>query len=318
MAYVVVVHLAPNQPSAMAELLGRVAQIPVSEAQDGKPLAPDHAFVIPPGKEAHVYDGRIELLERSDTHPTLAIDPFLRSLAADQGENAGAVILSGTGSDGSGGIKDIKTREGLVLVQTAATADHGGMPRSAMFTGVADMELAPGDMPQVLVQHFRYGPAPPIPEDLVTVDEDNERWLTKVFTVVRSQVGHDFAPYKRSTLLRRIRRRMSLHQIKKYDDYIRLLRESTSEVETLFREFLIGVTHFFRDAEAFETLRDKSLVPMLEKLPTDTSIRAWVPGCSTGEEAYSLGMILHEAFDRVSEKRFSTMASGRRHGYLRQ
>jgi chemotaxis methyl-accepting protein methylase len=304
MAYVVVVHMAPDHTSSMPQIVGRVARIPVAEAKDGERIQPDHVYFAPPGKEVCVYDGAIQLIERSDSSPTLTIDPFLRSLAADAGKKAAAVILSGTGGDGSGGVKEVKANDGLVLVQSRDTAEYAGMPNSAVATGVVDMEMKPGAMPAVLVQHFSTERA----IATQSVDEQAEqsgKWLPKVFAVIRSQVGHDFAGYKRSTLLRRIHRRMALQRIEDPQEYVDLLHKDRSEVETLFREFLIGVTHFFRDSESFDALRDQALPSLLEEFEQGSTLRVWVAGCSTGEEAYSVAMVIHEALDRMPEKRIT-------------
>ncbi len=288
----------------MPQIVGRVARIPVAEAKDGERIQPDHVYFAPPGKEVCVYDGAIQLIERSDSSPTLTIDPFLRSLAADAGKKAAAVILSGTGGDGSGGVKEVKANDGLVLVQSRDTAEYAGMPNSAVATGVVDMEMKPGAMPAVLVQHFSTERA----IATQSIDEQAEqsgKWLPKVFAVIRSQVGHDFAGYKRSTLLRRIHRRMALHRIEDPQEYVDLLHKDRSEVETLFHEFLIGVTHFFRDSESFDALRDQALPSLLEEFEQGSTLRVWVAGCSTGEEAYSVAMVIHEALDRMPEKRIT-------------
>ena len=304
MAYIVVVHLAPDQRSAMAEILDRVASIPVTEAEDGEELKADHACVAPPGKEITVYHGKIHLLEPAQSAPLRAIDPLFRSLGKDQHSNAAAIVLSGSGTDGSLGVKEVKAQEGLVLVQSRETTEHPDMPRNALLAGVVDMELAPEAMPEVLVQHFaKLREAAELKVE--DVGAERERWLQKIFAIIRTQIGHDFAGYKRSTLLRRIHRRMALQQIEDYEDYLRLLRATPVEVQTLFREFLIGVTQFFREPEAFDTLRDNILPGLLDSMHTGETLRAWVPGCSTGEEAYSLAIVIHEALDRLSEKRLN-------------
>ena len=309
MAYVVVVHLSPDQPSAMADILSRGAQIPVEAAQDDAALEPNKAYVAPPGKDISIYQGKIQLFAPEDTGPTFRIDPFLRSLADDQGPRAAAVILSGTGSDGALGIKEIKAKDGLVLVQVRESAAHGGMPSAALATGVVDLEAKPEEMPTLLQSHFSRS-LTETKEEAAKPDEEQERWLGKIFGIIRSKLGHDFSGYKRSTIVRRAQRRMALQQIEDQEAYIRLLRGNPKEVETLFREFLIGVTHFFRDEEAFKTLQDQGIASLVDDLAGGDTVRAWVPGCSTGEEAYTVAMIIREAIDRRPGMRLNMQVFG--------
>ncbi|MDZ7699887.1 MAG: chemotaxis protein CheB [Deltaproteobacteria bacterium] len=300
MAYIVVVHMSPKQPSIMPELLQKVARIPVAAAEDGRRIEPDHAYVIPPDKEITVYQGRLQLLDKVKKGASHVIDLFLRSLAQDQGRNAAAIILSGTGSDGTFGINDIKANEGLVLVQSEESAGYDGMPRSAINTGLVDMVLSPEEMPQKLVHYFSH---PPAREDIKAGKSDDERqWLNKIFAILRTQVGHDFSPYKPNTTLRRIARRMSLNQIDDRDTYVRYLRENPGEVEALFRDLLIGVTSFFRDAKSFEALKTNVLPRLLARVNEGEIFRAWIPGCATGEEVYSLIMVLREVLDQQPQQ----------------
>jgi two-component system CheB/CheR fusion protein len=300
MAFIVQVHLPPKQPSMMPELLQRKARIPVSAARDGQVIEPNHVYVIPPGIELTVYKGKIQLMdivERRACHP---IDSFLSSLAIDQGSNAAAIILSGTGTDGTLGIKEIKANDGLVLVQSEESAGYDGMPRSALDTGLADMVLAPKEMPKKLEQYFAhprtsYGRGPAT----AAAASDQQEWLNKIFAVLRARVGHDFSAYKDSTILRRIDRRMGLNQIKSHETYMRYLRENPGEVEVLFRELLIGVTNFFRDPESFEALKTRILPDLFKQMQKDAVFRAWIPGCSTGEEVYSLVIVLRECLEKT-------------------
>jgi two-component system, chemotaxis family, CheB/CheR fusion protein len=296
MAFIVLVHLAPNQPSMMADLLQKATPINVSTAIDGHCIAPDHIYVIPPDKEASIYQGKIQLLDAVSKHPTLSIDAFLKSLAQDQGPRAVAVILSGTGSDGTLGIKAIKANDGLVLVQSEASAEYDGMPRCAISSGMADIILPPEQMPPRLARFFSHSPA--ILKGKEMPNADQKGWLYKIFAILRSQMGHDFSQYKQNTLLRRIGRRMGVNQIENYAKYVRFLRENPTEVEALFRELLIGVTNFFRDAASFEALRTSVLPELFSQIPEDGTFRAWIPGCSTGEEVYSLAMVIREVLDR--------------------
>ena len=299
MAYIVVVHMALKQPSMMPELLQKAARIPVSTAKDGQTIEPDHIYVIPPGKEITVYKGKTQLLDIVEKGVTLPIDLFLRSLARDQGTNAAAIILSGTGTDGTLGVKEIKANDGLILVQPEESAGYDGMPRSAISTGLVDMVLLPEEMPKKLVQYFTHpetglGRRPP-----TTAKEEQQEWLSKIFAILRTRIGHDFSAYKVNTLLRRISRRMGLNQIDSHEKYVRFLRENPGEVEVLFRELLIGVTNFFRDAESFEVLNTGVLPELFEQMKEDAAFRAWIPGCSTGEEVYSLAIVLRECLDKI-------------------
>lgn len=299
MAYIVVVHMPPKQPSMMPELLQKVTPIPVSTAIDGQSIEPNHIYVIPPDKEIAIYKGKIQLLDTVDKGAVLPIDFFLRSLAQDQGSSAAAIILSGTGTDGTLGVKEIKANDGLVLVQDEESAGYDGMPRSAVSTGLVDMVLPPEEMPAKLIQYFKYSKTV-IVQKLATAANDQREWLNKIFTILRAQVGHDFSAYKVNTILRRIGRRMGLNHIDSHEMYVRYLRENPVEVEALFRELLIGVTSFFRDIESFEVLKTSILPQLLEGMKQDATFRAWVPGCSTGEEVYSLAIVLRECLNQIN------------------
>jgi two-component system, chemotaxis family, CheB/CheR fusion protein len=300
MAYIVVVHLTPKQPSMMAGLLQNVTSLPVKTAEDDQRIEPDHIYVVPPNKEISVCHGKIQLLDVFEKHSILPIDAFFRSLAQDQAAMAAAVVLSGTGTDGTLGVKEIKAYDGLVLVQTEDSAQYDGMPRSAINSGVTDMILPPEKMPPKLAQYFTH-PVTAAQECVLGL-ETPKTWLNKIFAILRSQIGHDFSHYKVNTLLRRINRRMSLNQIGDRDQYIKFLREHPIEIEVLFRELLIGVTNFFREPKSFEILKTKVLPEIFDRIPEDGTFRAWVPGCSTGEEVYSLAMIMREVLDKSSRR----------------
>ena len=296
-AYIVLVHMSPDKPSMLPQLLQKDTLVPVEMAADGVSLRPDHVYVVPPNKEISLYSGVIQLLDPVDRKISLPIDFFFRSLAADSGNRAVAVVLSGTGADGTVGLKEVKNVEGLVLVQSEASAKYDGMPRSAANTGLADMILPPEQMPDRIVRYFHSSGA--TVESEARKDRD---WLPKIFALLRVQVGHDFSPYKESTLLRRINRRMGLNQIGNSEAYVRLLRQSPEELNALFRELLIGVTNFFREPQSFEALKQDFLPGLFNGLEEDGVFRAWIPGCSTGEEVYSLAMILQECQDELSHR----------------
>ncbi len=314
MAYIVVVHMAPNQPSMMPELLQRVTPLPVSSAKDGQTVEPGHIYIIPPNKEITLYKGEIQLLDMLKKRMSHPIDIFLRSLAQDQGKQAAAVILSGTGTDGSLGIKEINANEGVVLVQSEESSGYDGMPRSAISTGLVDVVLPPDEMPKKLFEYFSHTKTLPARKSstttTTTTTEKEQKWLNKIFAILRTQIGHDFSSYKVNTILRRINRRMGLNQIDSHDVYVRYLRENPSEVEGLFRELLIGVTNFFRDAESFTVLKTSVLPELFKQMKEDDTFRAWIPGCSTGEEVYSLAIVLRELLDnnpkRINLQLFGT------------
>ena len=296
-AYIVLVHMSPDKPSMLPQLLQKDTSVPVEMAADGVAVQPDHIYVIPPHKEISLYSGVIQLLDPVDRKVSLPIDFFFRSLAADRGNRAVAVVLSGTGSDGTVGLKEVKAAEGLVLVQSEASAKHDGMPRSAANTGLADMILSPEQMPDQIVRYF--GSSGPAAESRGRKDRD---WLPKIFALLRVQVGHDFSAYKESTLLRRINRRMGLNQVDGPEAYVRFLRQSPEELNALFRELLIGVTNFFREPQSFEVFKRDILPGLLSGLDEESVFRAWIPGCSTGEEVYSLAMILQECQDELPHR----------------
>ncbi len=302
MAFIVTMHRAPDQPSMLPELLQKVSAIPVSTASDGQSLLPDHVYVVPPKTEISIYNNVIQLLNPVDKTFSLPIDFFFRTLAADRKSRAAAVILSGTGSDGSVGLKEIKNNEGLVLAQSEESAKYDGMPGSARATGLVDMILDPEHMPQKLISYFNQPAQASSKETDVTTDRD---WLQKIFALLRVQMGHDFTFYKANTVQRRISRRMLLNQIEDYEIYLTFLRQDHRELNTLFQELLIGVTNFFRDPESFDSLKNEVLPKALAELHNDSCFRVWVPGCSSGEEVYSLAITILECLDDFPGKRIS-------------
>jgi two-component system CheB/CheR fusion protein len=293
MAFILVPHLDPGHSSMMTELLRRVTKLDVGEAQDGMKVEPNHVYVIPPNKEMNIYHGTINLEPLKKTHGLrMPIDSFLRSLAEDQGEMAIGVVLSGTGTDGTLGIRAIHGAGGVVMAQTPDSAKYAGMPGSAVETGLVDYILPPEKMASQLTTYLKRSvkkagaPAP------------KEEWLRKILSLVRSQTGHDFSQYKKTTLNRRIEKRMNVHGIGNVLDYVRYLQEYPGETQFLFKDFLIGVTQFFRDAEAFEELK-KTVLKYLEGMPERVAFRAWIPGCGTDEEAYSVAIAIKECSDKL-------------------
>lgn len=297
-ALVVVIHLPPDQPSELEAVVASFTTLPVHRAEDGMRVQPDHVYVIPPGAELTILHGALLVWPAPTvTARRLPIDVFLQSLAKDARDHAVAVIFSGLGTDGALGVKMVMENFGLVMVQDPDTAEFDSMPRAAIATGFADFVLAPTEMPVHLLAYV----ALPLTERLARAAEADERHptehaLLKICSLIRALTGHDFSQYKRNTVLRRVERRMNAHQIGLIADYVRYLQQSPHEVELLFKELLIGVTKFFRDPEAFESLR-QHLRPLLAAKAPGATVRVWAPGCSTGEEAYSLAILLLEAFE---------------------
>ncbi|TAK02098.1 MAG: chemotaxis protein CheR [Candidatus Manganitrophaceae bacterium] len=299
LAFVVIQHLDPHYKTAMAELIGRHTRMAVCMAENRAQIRPNTVYVIPPAKYLTIFHDALYLSDPDKDHDVrFPIDFFLRSLAEDKGHRSVCVILSGGGTDGTLGLKAIKAAGGMTMVQDEASAKYGGMLRSAVATGSVDHVLRVEEMPQELLRYVRhpYISAAPPPETAVPTFADR---LDKVFMILRSQTGHDFSLYKRNTICRRIERRMAVHQFKKIEDYLKYLQQTKPEVEALFQELLIGVTNFFRDPEAFEALLKKVVPHLFEKREAEQPLRIWDAGCSTGEEAYSIAILLLEEMERL-------------------
>ena len=294
--FVLVVHLDPTHISILPELLQKRTTMPVCQAGDGMVVAPDHVYVIPPNRELSILHGVLHLMDLAQPrHSNLPIDAFLRSLAQDQESNAICIILSGTGTDGTLGVRAIKGAVGMVMAQDEASAKYDGMPRSAIATGLVDYVLPPGQMPGQLLRYTQHAPDRVAP---TREEGPPSEPLQKIFVLLRARTAHDFSLYKTNTICRRIERRMNVHQIDDLADYARHLQHSDGEAQALFKELLIGVTSFFRDAEAFEALRSDILPGLLDGKGEDDAVRVWVPGCASGEEAYSVAMALHECMEQ--------------------
>jgi two-component system CheB/CheR fusion protein len=300
MAFVIVMHFDPTAKSVMAEILMRYTQMEVFQVEDGMKVEPNHVYIIPPNKDMAVLHRTLHLYEpvvsKGIRHP---IDFFFRSLADDQKENAICIILSGTGTEGTLGLKAIKGEGGLVIVQDLESAGYDGMPRSAISTELVDYILSPEKIPEQLVSYVKQFYAKRLTKQENIATEQITNYLQKIIILVRNQIGVDFSGYKQSTLIRRIERRMSLHQINNMSHYVRYLQENASEVRNIYKELLIGVTSFFRDPEAFVYLKEKIVPEILKNKSPDQPVRVWVPGCSTGEEACSIAIIFKEYMDEV-------------------
>ena len=301
MAFVVIQHLDPNHKGMMPELLQRATAMPVAQAKNRMKVTPDCVYVIPPNRDLSILHGTLLLLELAAPRGLrLPIDFFFRALADDRRENAIGVILSGMGSDGTLGLRAIKEKGGLVLVQDPASAKFDSMPRSAIDAGLADIVAPAEELAQRILDtlgHARRRVAgAPAPESETLAQKSG---FEKICILLRARNGHDFSHYKKTTVYRRIERRMAIHQIGRIADYVRYLRENPQEVDLLFKELLIGVTSFFRDPATWTLLQEQALPALLAAVPEGGKLRAWVAGCSTGEEAYSLAMTFCEVRQRL-------------------
>ncbi|MEY4545624.1 MAG: hypothetical protein RL685_1819 [Pseudomonadota bacterium] len=305
MAFVVVQHLDSAHKGMLVELLQRSSSVPVEQAQDGVLVRTDHVYVIPPGKDMSLLRGKLHLFPRTTTPGAHSIDFFFRSLADDQRERSIGVILSGMGSDGTLGLRAIKEKAGAAFVQALSSAKFDGMPRSAIESGLADVVAPAEELPERIRTYLQF--TPPRHRSTLELHDKTLSALDKVYVLLRSHTGNDFSLYKKSTLHRRIERRMGLHQIDNIAHYLRYLRENSREIDLLFKELLIGVTSFFRDPETWSELIQVALPALLRASSVTGVFRAWVPGCSTGEEAYSLAMAFKEAAEPFRSVRNITL-----------
>ena len=301
MAFVIVQHLDPTRKGVMAELLQRNTSMKVFHVKDRTRVRPNCVYVIPPNKDMSILHGILHLFEPAAARGLrLPIDFFLRSLAQDQQQKSIGVILSGMGSDGTLGLRDIKEKAGLALAQEPASAKFDSMPRNVIDAGLVDIVAPVEELPGRILAYLQHSPAIAT-KPAAAFEEKMQSALEKILILLRTRTGHDFSQYKRNTLYRRIERRMSIHQIEKIAIYVRYLQENSQELDLLFKELLIGVTSFFRDPLAWEQLREETLPALLASRPPGP-LRAWVAGCSTGEEAYSLAMVFKEVMDKLKPK----------------
>ncbi len=290
LSFVVVQHLSPDFKSLTDDILSRRTRLPIRVVEDGVHILPDTVYLIPPRKDMIIRGGRLLLTDKDPAQlVALPIDTFLRSLAQEAGDRAAAIILSGTGSDGSRGVRDIHESGGLVIVQEPDTAKFDGMPRSAIATGVVDLTLSPEAIPDALLRHCQHPHSPP--DQPVPAPEGVEA----VFRLLRDAYGIDLSHYKPDTVARRLERRLTLNHTAGLEEYVKRLETDSAELNLLYKDLMIGVTRFFRDEEAFERLSRDIIPEALLKLAPGEEFRAWVAGCATGEEAYSLAIIVREA-----------------------
>jgi two-component system CheB/CheR fusion protein len=306
MAFVIVQHLDPTRRGIMPELLQRSTCMKVIQVKDRTTVLPNCVYVIPPNKDMSILHGVLHLLEPASPHGLrLPIDFFLRSLAQDQQEHSIGVILSGMGSDGTLGLRAIKEKGGVVLVQDPATAKFDGMPRSAIDAGLADVVAPVDDLPGRIIAYLRRTPL--VHASKLELGDKTQSALDKAIILLRTHTGHDFSFYKKNAIYRRIERRMGIHQIGELAGYVRYLQENTQELDLLFKELLIGVTGFFRDPACWEEMRKSILPALIASRPNSHVLRAWVAGCSTGEEAYSLVMLFKEVMDKLKPAKKITL-----------
>jgi two-component system CheB/CheR fusion protein len=302
LAYVVVQHLDPTHKARLAELLQRVTDIPVQEAENGMPIEPDRAYVIPPNTELSVSGGILALEKPAEPRGLrLPINVLFSSLARDQGDRAIAVVLSGMGSDGMLGLQAVGAVGGLSAAQEPASAQFDSMPRSAIAAG-ADIVAPPAELPELILAYIKHAAELPESESTASGNEAPAADpLQRVFQQLRQHTRHDFSHYKLNTLRRRIERRMAIHGIEATAQYAEYLRQNTQEIDLLFKELLIGVTSYFRDSAVWQQLANVTLPELLLRRVAEKRLRAWVIGCSTGEEAYSLAMVFAETVQRLPQ-----------------
>jgi two-component system, chemotaxis family, CheB/CheR fusion protein len=296
-AYVVIQHLDPTQKGMLPELLQRISKVKVFQATDGMVIKPNCVYVIPPNKSMSILKGILYLFAPIEARGLrLPVDFFMRSLADDRQELSIGIILSGMGSDGSSGLSAIKERNGIVLVQEPETAKFDSMPRNAIDSVLVDIVAPANELPEKLLELLKHLPLVKINPEVEIQDKSA---LEKIIILLRTYTGNDFSLYKKSTLYRRIERRMGTYKIDKISTYVSLLQENPKEVDILFKELLIGVTNFFRDTKVWEKFGRSVLPEMILSQPAGRNLRAWVAGCSSGEEAYSLAIIFKETIENI-------------------
>jgi len=300
-AFVVIQHLAPEHKSVMATLLEKYTKLKVAEVRDGVKVQPGCVYLNPPNKDVSIMNGKLILSEPIHARGIrLPIDYFFRSLAEERGDKSICIVMSGTGTDGTLGLRAVKAAGGMAMAQDEKQAKYNNMPRSAIDTGLVDYVLPVEKMAGELMKYVRH-PYIGGPRKVKTEKEKFEAHLQKIFMLVRSTTGHDFSQYKPNTIRRRIERRMAVHQLDRISEYVMLLQKNPAETRTLFKDLLITVTNFFRDPKAFKALNDKAVLPIVKARPYEATVRVWVPGCATGEEAYSIAILFLEAMKELKK-----------------
>ncbi len=307
MAFVLIPHLDPSHKSLMVELLSKLTSLPVVEAEDGMVVQKNSTYIIPPNKFLSISEGALRL-SAPPKHRAwqTSIDFFLRSLARDQGERAIGIVLSGTGSHGALGVREIKLAGGMVMAQKPDTAEYGQMPQSAIDTGVIDCVLPPAEMPAELVNYVEQ-PYLSDSDRAESTPQQSTDLLIQILNLVQTRTKYDFCSYRKPMVLRRIQRRMGLAHIVDMKEYLEFLQQHSDEVTALHKDLLISVTTFFRDPDAYRTLQQEIIPTLLARKSIDLPLRVWVPGCATGEEAYSIAILLFEA---IAEEKAAAIGSG--------
>jgi two-component system CheB/CheR fusion protein len=301
MAFILVQHLAPDHKSILNELIKKYTSMQVFEVTDGITVKPDCIYIIPPNCDMAYLNGRLMLFDvDSPKGKRISIDFFFRSLAQDLNQRAICIILSGTGSDGTTGAKSVKDEGGIVIAQQPESAEYDGMPRSVIALGIVDYVLKPKDMPLQLLSYVNHSYVMS-GKNRTQTSIDHTDFLQKILVLIRSKTGNDFSRYKSSTITRRIERRMAVNKIETFEDYLRYLQTFPKEITLLFKDMLIGVTSFFRDKESFKVLEERVIPSLFEGKEENSHIRVWIPGCSTGEEAYSIAILLQEYKNRLNK-----------------
>ncbi len=297
-AFVVIQHLAPDHKSLLPEIITRFTSLKVSQVTEKVFVEAGHIFIIPPGMQIQLSGSQLTVEPSSrDRVKNLPIDIFFASMSKSAGEKSAAIILSGTGTDGTRGLREVKEAGGLVLVQTPETAEYSGMPNSAAATGMADYICLVEEMPEIIVRDIHTS-ANQLKDTSFTPGNDLHKMET-MFSLLKSKTGIDFSRYKTKTILRRLNRRLAVHKLSGFTEYVALLKKDPSELQALFREFIISVTSFFRDRDVFEVIKNK-IIPEAVRNASGAPIRVWIPACATGEEAYTIAILLREYLDANS------------------
>ncbi|HEX2968261.1 MAG TPA: chemotaxis protein CheB [Bacteroidales bacterium] len=300
MAFVLIQHLDPNYKGMMADLIRKVTKMKVIQVSDNLKVKPDSVYVIPPNKNMSILNGRLQLFDLAEVHGLrLPINFFFHSLADDMGENSIGIILSGMGSDGTLGLKSIKERGGLTLVQEPSNAKYDSMPKNAIQSIQVEVVASAGELPGRLISFLKK--ALPRQPDVNSADFKDKSSLEKIVLLIRSKTGNDFSQYKKSTIYRRVERRMMIQKIDHIAAYVRFLMQNPDETEILFKELLIGATSFFRDPELWHLLTDDILPAYLKEKAEGHALRIWIPACSTGEEAFSYAIVLREVINNLKK-----------------
>jgi len=300
LAFAVIQHLSPDYKSLMVELLSKHTEMKVVRAEDGIPVEPNQVYLIPPKKHMTVFNGALLLTDIEQRKAlNLPIDIFFRSLAEDMGEKSIGVILSGTGSDGTRGMRAIKEAGGMTMVQDESSAKFYGMPGSTIASGLADYILPPEEMPEQLLKYISHPYVSKSHSVAPSPLETEDQKINKIIAIIRKNTGVDFSAYKPTTIVRRIERRMGIVQVKGVNEYIQYINQSAQEATILYKDLLIGVTKFFRNPEAFQKVEELTLEKLSRRDDDDGPIRVWVVGCSTGEEAYSLAIMIQEYLEKL-------------------